>query len=176
MQRSTLVITFLILCACSTQSENGWHLLLAHDSEGTVTEGAAEQVAHAVRRGCVVRSAWGARRRADPAQTVEHVAEATWISVRNGNQLQAQLDGFMSNLQALGQPAEKHPRLDRFGGTEQAVLWKALLSNDGRFDAIWYGAADGTLKVRIPQRHPMRWFADCDGTPSSPLYPAAVNQ
>ncbi|MEL7296936.1 MAG: hypothetical protein AAGJ86_04690 [Pseudomonadota bacterium] len=175
MQRSVIVIVFLILCACSTQSQNGWHLLLAHDSDGTVSEGAAEQVANAVRHGCVVRIAWGARRLADPSQTVEHVAEATWISVRNGDQLQAQLDGFMSNLHALGAPAEQHPRLDRFGGSEQAILWRALLSNDGHFDAIWYGSVDGALKARIPQQHPMRWYADCDGKAAMPLYPVSAN-
>lgn len=94
-----------------------------------------------------------------------------WISVLNGNQIRANVDGFMSNLAVLGEPPENHPRMERFGGTQKAVMWRATLHSDGRFDAIWYGGADGELKVRMPQRHPMRWFADCEPAPAAPLYP-----
>ncbi|MEO1574513.1 MAG: hypothetical protein AAFU65_06085 [Pseudomonadota bacterium] len=158
---------------CATMTPNTWNLALAHDRDGNVTQGDVVNIANAVRRGCRVRIAWGARRAADPSRTIEHVADATWISVVNEELIRAEVDGFMANLAVLGEPSEDHPRMARFGGTEKAVLWRATLSSDGRFDAIWYGATDGELKVRIPQRQPMRWYADCAPGTAPPLYPDA---
>ncbi|MFK7889055.1 MAG: hypothetical protein AB8G16_19525 [Gammaproteobacteria bacterium] len=168
----------VLLCfwayGCSVAPPPSWHLMLAHDRDGDVTAGSPEHVASAVRNGCQIRIAWGARRIADATQTVEHVADAVWISVHNGTRIRAQVDGFMSNLAVLGEPLAEHPRFERFGGTSNAVLWRATLSNDGQFNAIWYGANDGQLKFRAPQRHPMRWYADCAARQSEPLYPAVA--
>lgn len=169
-----VVLAFLLtglFASCAQSPTRTWHLMLAHDQEGTVEQGATSRVAAAVRDGCQLRIAWGARRKADPTQTVEHVADALWVTVRNGNQVQAQVEGFMANLSVLGEPQAEHPRFERFGGTQNVVMWRAILSSDGNFDAIWYGANDGQLKFRAPQRHPMRWYSDCVPDQAAVLYP-----
>ena len=161
-------VTFL-LAACT--AEPTWHLKLAHTADGEVTAGSSQSLVDAVRSGCQIRVAWGARRAADPTRTIEHIATPGWISVRDGETVEVQLDGFMTNLGVLGEPAEDHPRRERFGGTQKAVSWKANLKTDGSFDAIWYSAHTGDLVEKIPQTHPMKWFADCGITEPSPLYP-----
>lgn len=169
-----MVLGVSLLCGCATSSTQRWHLKLAHDREGQVLAGNIAELATAIRSGCRIRIAWGARRRNNPEQTIEHVADALWVSLRNGNVVEAQVEGFLSNLAVLGESSAEHSRYERFGGTENVILWRAELTTDGTFDAIWYGAVDGKLKFRAPQRHPMRWFADCESRAAAPLYPPDV--
>ncbi|MEL6544347.1 MAG: hypothetical protein AAFQ82_06960 [Myxococcota bacterium] len=89
--------------------------------------------------------------------------------MRDGKNVEVQLEGFLSNLATLGAPLDEYPQTERFGGTDRAVWWRALLKTDGSFNAIWF-AEDGALIERIPQQHPMVWYADCDPSESTPLY------
>lgn len=161
---------FLLVAACQPPQAT-WHLMLAHDKEGTVAQGSTGHIISAVRQGCQIRVAWGARRAADPNQTIEHIAEPQWVAIRNNNQVEVQISGFLANQSVLGEPPKDHPRRERFGGTVKAVEWRATLKTDGNFDAIWLHPHTGELVTRIPQRHPMKWFADCLPKPTSPLYP-----
>ncbi len=145
--------------------------MLHHNSAGEVQSGSPENIVNAVRRGCQLRIAWGARRAADPSQTIEHIAEPVWVAVRNGTQVEVQLDDFLINHAVLGEPEEDHPRRARFGGTSKAVMWRAQLKPDGSFDAVWYSPQTGELITRIPQQHELRWFSDCPPGEAAPLYP-----
>ena len=77
----------------------------------------------------------------------------------------------MINLSVLGEPESEHRNRDRFGGVNQVVKWRANLKTDGTFDAVWFAPHSGEFIERIPQRHPMRWYADCQPTENRPLYP-----
>ena len=134
-------------------------------------EGRVDDLIAAIRLGCDLRVAWGARRRADSTRTIEHIASPVWVSVRDGQTVEVQLDNFMINLGVLGEPPEEHPARERFGGTEHVVMWRANLKTDGTFDAVWYEAASGAFITRVPQRHPMSWFVDCQPREAVPLYP-----
>ena len=149
-----------------------WHLAIAHDRQGNVQSGHIDLLISAVRRGCQIRIAWGARRAADPSQTIEHIASPDWVAVRNSQTVEVQLSDFVINLGVLGEPSKDHPRRERFGGTEKAVNWRANLKTDGSFDAVWFDAASGEFIERIPQRHPMKWFVDCPPGESQPLFPS----
>ncbi len=171
MARWIVPLLFLTsLSGCASMHSTPWQLMLSHDRDGEVTGGHIDQLISAVRSGCQLQVAWGARRRSDPQSTIEHIASPLWVSVRNGQSVEAQLEGFMSNLAVLGEPNEEQPRYERFGGTEKAVWWRANLKTDGSFDAVWYHH-DGRLAERVPQRHPMRWYADCKPSHTEPLFP-----
>jgi len=176
MCRLLFITLTTVLFGCQDNS-TGWHLLLHHDAQGTAIEGKTENIVQAVREGCQLRIAWGARRARDPSQTIEHISEPDWVSIRNGTDVQIQLNEFLINHAVLGEPEDEHPRREPFGGTTQTVLWKAQLKPDGSFDAIWYSPQSGELVARRPQTHEMRWFADC--RPSSntkPLFPEKRSQ
>ena len=148
--------------------------MLSHGSDGRVEQGSITDLVAAIRSGCQIRVAWGARRAEDPSRTIEHVAEPVWVSVRNGESVEVQLDDFLINLAVLGEPSEDHPRRAQFGGTERAVKWRANLKTDGTFNAVWYYPHSGELIYRAPQRHPMKWFADCSPGRPAPLYSIAL--
>ncbi|MEL7025518.1 MAG: hypothetical protein AAGL69_17410 [Pseudomonadota bacterium] len=158
-------------CVASPPTNSRWHLQLAHDASGEIVDGSVARLIDSVRSGCDLRVAWGARRRVDPTRTIEHSATPLWISVRDSNTLSAQIGGFTPNLSVLGENPDEHPRFERFGGTETLVEWRADISIDGTFNAVWFRPHTGELIERVPQRHPMRWFADCEAGPSDPLFP-----
>jgi len=56
--------------------------------------------------------------------------------VRNSETVKVQIGEFLINLSVLGEPAAEHPRRERFGGTEKAVMWRANFVTDGTFDAV----------------------------------------
>lgn len=144
--------------------------MLAHDSEGNVSEGSAEQITNAVRQGCRIRVAWGNKRIADPTRSIEHIAEPLWISIVDDDKIHVHIGGLLPNHTVLGEPIADHPRYERFGGTQKVVMWRALLKTDGSFDAIWFYPHSGELIERVPQNHPMKWFSDCLPGNSDPLY------
>lgn len=149
---------------------SGWHLLLAHDANGKVEQGDHEQIVNAVRQGCQIRIAWGNK---GPTSSIEHIADPMWISIRNGNDIEIQIGGFLVNQNVLGEPPEDHPKRERFGGTEKVVEWRASLRTNGTFNAVWFYPHNGEFITRVPQRHPMRWFADCDPVTTAPLFPTS---
>lgn len=133
-------------------------------------EGSHERIIAAVRNGCQLRIAWGSHRTEPSFRSVEHVADVKWVTARNGETISAQIGDFLINLTALGEPPEEHPRRDEYGGTEQVIKWRATLQTDGTFDAVWFAPHSGDFIARRPQRHPMKWYADCDPAHSEPLY------
>ncbi|MEM7739412.1 MAG: hypothetical protein AAF225_01260 [Pseudomonadota bacterium] len=169
MVRLFLLLVPLFLAAC--EAEPRWHLKLAHTQDGEVTEGSERSLIAAIRSGCDLKVAWGSRRRSDPQQTIEHASRPAWVSVRDGTTVEVQLEDFMINLAVLGEPSDLHPQRERFGGTEQVVSWRATLKTDGSFDAVWFAPHSGTFVERVPQRHPMRWYADCVAADTAPLFP-----
>ncbi|MEO1657409.1 MAG: hypothetical protein AAFR65_06780 [Pseudomonadota bacterium] len=162
----------LLLTACDAGSP--WQLKLAHTAEGEVTAGSEAALIDAIRGGCDLKVAWGARRLADPQRTIEHASRPLWVAVRDGETVEVQLGDYLINLSVLGEPNEAHLQRERFGGTEQVVFWRANLRTDGTFDAVWYAPHSGEFIERVPQRHPMRWYANCGTTDTPPLYPSSL--
>ncbi len=162
---------FCIALSACVQTSAPWTLALSHDGEGTVIEGSEDTLVSAIRQGCQIRVAWGARRRAAPGRTIEHIAEPLWVSVRDDGGVEVQLGDFLNNLGVLGEPSEDHPRRDAYGGTDRVVMWRANVKTDGTFDAVWYHPHSGEFIKRAPQRHAMKWFVDCQPAQSKPLYP-----
>ncbi|MFK8017525.1 MAG: hypothetical protein AB8G17_19030 [Gammaproteobacteria bacterium] len=169
MKTALLIVGLMCLAACASSGQD-WRLALKHDRDGTVVHGNESLLVDAVRRGCPLRVAWGTRRRADPTRTIEHVATPSWVSLRDGQHVEVQLDEFMINLSVLGEPPEDHANRAPFGGTERAVYWRASLKTDGSFDAIWFDRQTGELIRRVPQRHAMSWFVQCAPQRAEPLY------
>jgi len=174
-----MATTLFAVSACTSHSQpdnaqskssagSGWYLLLAHDANGRVDQGDHRQIINAVRQGCQIRIAWGNK---GPTRSIEHTANPIWISIRNSDEVEVQIGNLLVNLNALGDPSEDHPRRERFGGTEKVVKWRASLKTDGTFNAVWYYPHNGEFIIRVPQRHPMKWFSDCKPVSATPLYP-----
>ncbi|MEP3226535.1 MAG: hypothetical protein ABJO01_11210 [Parasphingorhabdus sp.] len=142
-------------------------MLLAHDADGKVGQGDRQHIVNAVRQGCRIRIAWGSK---GATRTIEHIAEPMWIAIRDSSDIEAQIGDFMINLNALGDPPSDHPRRERFGGVDKVVKWRASLKPDGTFNAVWYYPHDGEFISRVPQRHPMKWFADCKPEAAEALF------
>ena len=171
---AVLILTALLLSACQTVNmHSSKSLMLSHDSTGEVIAGSPQKLIAAIRNGCELTIGWGA---IGASRTIEHIANPMWVSVRDGELVEAQLDDYLINLAVLGEPQEEHPRQARFGGTDEVLMWRANLKTDGSFNAVWYHPHTGKLVTRIPQQHPMKWFADCQPIESEALFPKLTEQ
>jgi len=168
---ATLAGTFSSGALSNRADLQPWRLMLSHDREGVVRQGSKDRIIAAVRSGCQIRIAWGGGRADPPRRSVEHVANVNWITVRNEAQVRAQIGNLQANLTTLGEPIEDHPNRAEFGGTHEVVEWRATLSTDGSFDAVWFAPHSGEFVARVPQQHPMKWYADCEPNGDiEPLY------
>lgn len=165
-----LLFAIAMASGCTTHSSK-WHSVLAHNAEGTVQSGSRNDLVSSIRQGCQIRVAWGARRKSNPNATIEHSASPVWVSVRDNERVEVQLDHFAINLNVLGEPEEEHTNRAPYGGTQQVVNWRASINTTGQFNAVWYTPHNGKFIKRAEQRFPMRWYADCQPQPSRPLYP-----
>lgn len=164
-----ITVSALLLNACATTGDH-WHLALRHDRDGSVMQGSHATLIDGIRNGCALRVAWGVRRSSDPTRTIEHVATPVWVSLRDGQRVEVQLDEFMINLNVLGEPAHEHANRVPYGGTDRAVHWRASLTTNGEFNAVWFDRQSGELIRRVPQRHAMSWFVQCAPQPAVPLF------
>lgn len=170
MKRLAMLLAAMTAVSSCASSQSGWRLLLKHDQSGNVISGDVQRLVGAVRNGCDIRVAWGARARSDERRTIEHVSTPLWVAVRNGETVEVQLDDYLINLSVLGEPEDAHPQREPFGGTGKAVMWRANFSTTGEFNAVWYDAATGAFINRVPQTHVGSWFADCDPREVPPLF------
>lgn len=99
--------------------------MLSHDRERPAGQGSKDRIIDSVRSGCQIRIAWGGGHADPPRRSAEHVADVNWITVRNENQVRAQIGNMWANLAAPGEPEDEHPRRAEFGGTIEVVEWRA---------------------------------------------------
>jgi hypothetical protein len=139
-----------------------WRLMYRHDAEGRAVAGSKAALLTAIRRGDPVRIAWGGAFRT-PAGTmlsVEHSADPDFVTITGGTEVVAQIPEHLAQADYAREPTST------FGAG--AVIWRALFTTTGRFDAIWVDRATGQEVSRRPQKASVAWLAfapepRCDG-------------
>ncbi len=74
-----------------SQEPAGWELVYRNDPEGNAVYGDKSRLIHAVREGLPIRIGWGGRRGSDTTQSVEHTADAQFLTIANGTEVFAQI-------------------------------------------------------------------------------------
>lgn len=92
----TLIISLLSGCKKKpAKSEfnkfDGWTLYYRNDSEGRTVFGNKQELIDAARMGFPIRIGFGNRRLNDSTKSVEHIADATFLTITNSNELFAQI-------------------------------------------------------------------------------------
>lgn len=100
MKNHLLIISILtLLYSCQLKNENQdeseWKLIYQTDKEGTTKYGDKDQLIALMRRGEPLRIGWTSKRRKDTTKSVEHLVDATFITIANGNEVFAQIQPFL---------------------------------------------------------------------------------
>ena len=81
-----LVISTALLSSCKQPSsaQLGWQLVYRNGPNGETLAGNKADLLEAVRNGYPIRMGWGIRRTSDTTKSVEHVADAIFMTIANG--------------------------------------------------------------------------------------------
>lgn len=87
-----LISLFLLsISSCTQQKDNGWELVYKNDAEGNAVYGSKEDLIDAVRAGNSIRVGFGFRSRRDSTRTIEHVTDAKFLTILDGEHVFAQV-------------------------------------------------------------------------------------
>jgi len=80
-----------------TSGKQGWQLVFRNGPDGETISGSKSELLEAVRNGYPIRMGWGIRRASDTTKSVEHVADAVFMTIANGTEV------FAQTVQIIGQ-------------------------------------------------------------------------
>ncbi|NRB48625.1 MAG: hypothetical protein HRU41_13190 [Saprospiraceae bacterium] len=94
-----LVISTALFSSCEQPStaQLGWQLVYRNGPDGEALAGEKADLLEAVRNGYPIRMGWGIRRPSDTTKSVEHVADAIFMTIANGTEV------FAQSVQIIGQ-------------------------------------------------------------------------
>ncbi len=125
-----------------------WRVVYRNDAQGRRVAGTRSRLVDAVTAGRPLRLGWGAKRK-DVAWA--HSAEPDFVTLTQESEVVAQLP------EHLGQ--RSYHRADEARFSDDARLWRGLLSTTGTFDAAWIDRGTGKITRRLPQRAWVTWMA-----------------
>lgn len=99
-----LFATIFLLVNCTGTQENNtsdWTVLYRHNAEGKTISGNKDHLIKAVRLGLPVRIGFGGRRPLDTLKSVEHLADAQFLTIANGNEVFAQISPIFGQKPSL---------------------------------------------------------------------------
>ncbi len=88
---SIFALSMIGLSSCTQQHESGWELVYKNDADGNALYGSKEELINAVRAGNPIRIGFGFRSRRDSSRTIEHVSDAEFLTILDGEHVFAQV-------------------------------------------------------------------------------------
>jgi hypothetical protein len=133
--------------ACAVSA---WRFVFANDGDGRDIAGHRDALLLALRRGSPLRVGWS---EADSAKgwSVEEFSDVGFTNLMGGRDVVAQLEPGLIQSHYLD--------ATRAGIKTPATDWLAIVSTDGRFEAVMLDRETGATKRRLLQRTRINWYA-----------------
>ncbi len=141
-----------------------WRLVFQNDAQGRDIGGDRGHLVNALRRGSPIRVAWGEK--LPDGRSVVEFAEPAFTSLMGERDVVVQFPEVLIQTDYLD--ATKAALRD------PPLVWRGLMSTDGRFDAVMVDQETGKVVRRLAQRASMTWYAlapaaGCDDRPTPML-------
>jgi hypothetical protein len=137
---------------------SSWQFAFANDGQGNDLQGSRSALLAAIRRGSPVRVGWS-ETSSKENWSVEEFSDAGFTNIMGGRDVVAQLAPALIQTNYLD--------ATRAGLRSPPIEWHALMSTDGRFEAVMTDRETGQTTRRLVQRTRMNWYVfapplDCD--------------
>jgi hypothetical protein len=137
---------------------SAWRFVFANDGHGKDLQGSREALLAAIRKGSPVRVGWSESSSSE-SWSVEEFSDAGFTNIMGGRDVVAQLDPALIQTNYVD--------ATKAGLRSPALEWHALMSTDGRFEAVMVDRETGKTARRLVQRTRMNWYVfapppDCD--------------
>lgn len=155
-----LIFTVVLLSGCETKPEErgfdnyeGWKLLYRNDNEGKTIFGNKQDLIDAARMGYPIRIGFGSKRSNDTTKSVEHIANAAFLTVTNSNELFAQIQPI------IGQKPDLDG--DSLGiNFRENIKWAILVGTNGFSDRLSIDRFKDTIAGHRNLPTEVSWFVD----------------
>lgn len=158
MKKNSLALVAMILMASSNKTTNEdqnncnqWQLVFKNDEQGKVISGNKKELRDAVRKGYPIRVGWGSRRSIDTTKSVEHFANASFLTIANSTEVFAQIDPI------IGQ----NPNLDSDTLTinfRERYQWSLIVGSNGFSDRLNVDTFNDTIAGHRNRATEVSWF------------------
>jgi hypothetical protein len=157
-QKLWCVAVVLLLVAVSpfvparSRAANGaWTLVYANDDRGRRVSGDIGNLIASVRRGDRIRIGWTIQSPSNAANKVEHVADATFLTILSDDTVFAQIDPIVGQTPSVS---------DRFVTLKENVQWSFSASTRGEHDSMNRNVATGEVVDHQKFNAGIKWFAE----------------
>lgn len=167
----TLLILLTISCDADTEnkysSSPNWTLVYKNSHDGESLYGSKRELIYALRAGSPLRIGFGGHRQGDTLRSIEHLADAEFISIANSTEVFAQINtiiGQQPNLDqdSLSMEFREEQKFSLIAGTNGAI---STLSVDFMIDTLhttqtnyrgfsWYVQSVRGLRNKDTGEHP----------------------
>lgn len=164
------LLVLLICISCTTNqkestntiSSSGWELVFRNDSKGKVVFGDKEKLIDAVRNGYPVRLGFGDRRPNDTTKSVEHVAEAEFLTITNTQEVFAQLKPIVG----------QNPDLDSLKITfRENLSWTFMGGTNGFSDRLTRDVINDSIVGHQSRPTAISWYVNFPSQPNTVAAP-----
>ncbi|HWL89207.1 MAG TPA: hypothetical protein VNO21_25565 [Polyangiaceae bacterium] len=127
-----------------------WRFLFANDGHGNDLTGSRAALLAAIRRGSPLRVGWSEANTKE-GWSVEEFSDVGFTNIMGKRDVVAQLANALIQSNYLN--------ASRAGLRSPAVEWHAIMSTDGRFEALMIDRETGRTTRKLVQRTRMNWYA-----------------
>ncbi len=163
MKHFLVIILLVGLISCETKTnvspQQEWRLVYHNDAEGNALYGSKETLMDAVRKGLPVRIGFGFRSSRDTTRSVEHVADAKFLTIMDNGEVFAQIDPIIGQrpvrdgdtLKIRFRNSNKWVKIAGTNGYSTALMIDYLNDSlvnpgrDGRAGTLWYVYTSGSI-------------------------------
>lgn len=154
-----LIVLSALGCSQDKNSHEGtnitkdWKLLYKNDKNGNAVFGDKDELISYVRKGHPIKIGWASRRRNDTTKTVEHIVDAEFLTIANGNQIFAQIKPFLAQRPDLTS--------DTLSMTLLPVQSNWVLGTNGLISSVNIDYGKDTLRASPPKLFGkgLSWFS-----------------
>ena len=157
-----LLLVFILSFSCTSSSSHEYKVVFKNDRNGNTLLGSKEDLISHIRSGSSIKVGWGSKGK---TRSIEHLSEPIWIAVLNEQEVTVQLSPIY-----LGTVDWDNLSSNFSDSTKINEEWRVVITTKGEFDAVWYDKYEGKMIKRVPQRHPMTWYAKGEITSTQPYY------
>lgn len=145
-----LTLTLVVLPTRGYSQDPGkWELVYENDASGNRVSGDISALISAVRNGMEVRVGWESERRGEKPLWVEHIAEASFLTIMSGEIVFAQIHGI------LGQTPDfsKEELL-----LKENLNWTLMAATNGKSDAIMRDMTTSEITGHNQRARGFKWW------------------
>ncbi len=143
------IFTILLLAAIVTQAQVSWTMVYHNDSEGKRENGNIGDLIEAIRNGKEIRMAWWAQSPSNPKRKVEHLADASFLTIMSDSIVFGQIEPIYGQT----------PDFNDFTVTlKENLEWVMIGGTNGNSDAMTSNTITGEILGHSKRKRAFKWY------------------